>query len=255
MFIDTHTHLFSKQFNNDRKEMIERALANGIEKMLLPNIDKDSIEALLQCVNDFPECCLPMMGVHPCSIGENYEEELSIAKTELDKGKYIAVGEIGMDYYWDSTFKEQQKDAFRRQIGWAKEMKLPIAIHTRNSFDDAYEIVHEMNDENLRGVFHCFTGSHEEARKVIELGDFYLGIGGVLTFKNSGLDAVIPEIPMKYLLLETDSPYLAPVPYRGKRNESAYIKEIATALAGLKNISIEEVAAVTSVNARMLFAV
>ena len=252
MMIDTHTHLFSKQFNGDRKEMIERALAAGIDKMLLPNIDKSSLPFMLECCNEFPSC-LPMIGVHPCSIGETYREELDTVLEELQKGGYIAVGEIGLDYYWDITFKVEQKIAFRTQIEWAKKYKLPIAIHTRNSFEDAYEIVQEMKDENLSGVFHCFSGTLNDAEKILLLGDFYLGIGGVLTFKNGGIDSVVKELPLDCMILETDSPYLAPVPHRGKRNESAYIKIVAEKLAELKGISLVEVAEITTQNAKNLF--
>lgn len=253
-FIDTHTHLFAEQFDEDRDDVIKNALVKGINKLLLPNIDIESIQPLLQLSEKYPENCLPMMGLHPGSVNHEYLDKLRIVEMELQKeGKYIAVGEIGLDYYWDTTYKQEQKEAFRQQVLWAKLKKLPVVIHTRDSFEDAYEIISQENDDDLQGVFHCFTGTKEDAEKIMALKDFYIGIGGVLTFKNSGIDKVVKDIPMEYLILETDSPYLAPVPYRGKRNESAYILEIATKLAEIKGVSLEEVAQVTTENACKLF--
>lgn len=251
--IDTHCHLFSEQFDNDRTEAIKRAVENNIGRILLPNIDSESLPSMLKCVEDFPEYCLPMMGLHPCSVKGNFKEELLIVERELEKGIYIGVGEIGLDYYWDTTFKAEQQDAFRQQIQMSKDRKLPIAIHTRSSFEDAYNIVKEMKDNSLSGVFHCFSGTIEEAQKIIELGDFYMGIGGVLTFKNSGMKEVVEHIPLEYLILETDSPYLAPVPFRGKRNEPSYILNIAIHLAQIKGESIERITELTSANAQKLF--
>ncbi len=252
MYIDTHTHLFSKQFNADRAETIQRALDMGVTTLLLPNIDEESLPRMLECAKDFP-ACKPMIGVHPCSINANYQSELNMVARELDRGGYIAVGEIGLDYYWDITFKEEQKEAFRQQILWAKQHHLPIAIHTRNSFEDAFEIVASLNDADLKGVFHCFSGTMEDAEKIMSLGGFYMGIGGVLTFKNGGIDGPVREIPLEYLVLETDAPYLAPVPHRGKRNESAYLPIIAERLAAIKQVGLESIAQQTSLNAQKLF--
>jgi len=209
---------------------------------------------MLELCDEFPENCFPMMGLHPCDVNEdNIDAELLHVEQELAKGKYIAVGEIGLDLYWDKTKLEIQKKAFIHQIELAKKHKLPIAIHVRDSFTEAIEIVEKLNDENLRGVFHCFTGSVEDAQRVINLGNFYLGIGGVLTFKNSGLDKTIVDIELQHLILETDAPYLAPTPFRGKRNESKYIVNIAEKLAEVQQIEIEDVAKITTLNAKKLF--
>jgi TatD DNase family protein len=251
--IDSHAHIFAEQFNEDREAMIERALAIGVSCMLLPNIDSTSMLAMLSCAEKYPGICKPMMGLHPCSVNMDYESELNIVKEELKKGIYVGVGEVGLDYYWDITFKNEQIASFRAQIGLAQEYELPIVIHTRNSFEDAFAIIKEMKSGKLRGVFHCFSGTMQEAEMIMGLGDFYMGIGGVLTFKNSGVDKVVKDIPIEYLLLETDSPYLAPVPNRGKRNEPAFLMAIAEKLAEIKNITPEEVALATSKNSRKLF--
>jgi len=253
MLVDTHTHLYADEFNADRKQIIEQAINRGVKRMYLPNIDSSSIVALFNLEKDFPENCFPMMGLHPCSVNNKYSDELKVVEHWLQKKKFYALGEIGIDLYWDKTFLNQQKDAFKRQIEMAKKYKLPIVIHTRNSFNEVYEIVKVMNNENLKGIFHCFSGTNEDAEKIISLGGFKMGIGGVLTFKNSGLDKVVEQIDMKHLVLETDSPYLAPVPHRGKRNESSYIKLVAEKLAEIKNISIETVAEITTKNALEIF--
>lgn len=250
--IDTHAHLHSKQFRNDIDAMIQRAKEAGITKALMPNVDSASISDLHTLAARYPDFCIPMMGVHPCSIKADYKKELAIAEKNLREGKYIAVGEIGLDYYWDKTFTQEQQDAFITQVSWAKELSLPIAIHTRESFDDAVKLLQPLQDGNLRGVFHCFSGTYEDAQRVIELG-FYMGIGGVVTFKNSAIGNAIPLIDLKHIVLETDAPYLAPVPHRGKRNESGYTKLVAEKIASAKNMSLEEVAAATSANARALF--
>jgi len=251
--IDTHTHLFSKEFDADRDEIVKNALSQGVNKMLLPNVDLESIEGMHALVQKFPEQCFPMMGLHPCSVTENWEAELAVIKSWLDKGSYCAVGEIGMDLYWDKSTLEFQKKAFRQQISWAKEKKLPIVIHVREAFEETFAIVDEMNDDDLTGVFHCFTGDLEQAKHIISYDGFKLGIGGVVTFKNGGLDQVLPHVPLKYLVLETDAPYLAPVPHRGKRNESAYLGIIAQKIAALKGVSVQEVDEVTTLNALQLF--
>lgn len=251
--IDTHTHLYSKDFDEDRAEMIKNALKAGVSKFLLPNIDLESIEGMNQLVNDYPGQCYPMMGLHPCSVGENFTEVLDKMKIELDNGDYIAVGEIGVDLFWDKKFKTQQIEAFRVQIEWAKARQIPIVIHVRDAFDEVFEVIDELNDETLTGVFHCFTGNLEQANKVINYGGFKIGLGGVLTFKNSGLDKVVADIDMSHLVLETDSPYLAPTPYRGKRNESAYVALVAQKLAEIKSLDLKSVVNMTTANANEVF--
>ena len=253
MLIDTHTHLYAEQFDEDREEMLQRANKQGIHKFYLPNIDSNSIEAMLSLEAKHARQCFAMMGLHPCSVKENFEAELAIVENWLSKRSFCAVGEIGLDLYWDKTFFEQQKIAFRRQINWAKDLDIPIVIHSRASTKEVLEILEAEKTENLRGIFHCFGGSVTEARSIIDLG-FYLGIGGVLTFKKSGLDKTIEAIPLDYIVLETDSPYLAPSPFRGKRNESAYIHQIAEKLASIKEKSLVEVAAITTRNAESIFA-
>lgn len=255
MFIDTHTHLYVEEFDADRDEMIQRALDSGVNKLYLPNIDQTSIEGMLALEEKYPGKCFSMMGLHPCSVKENYKEELNIVKGWLDKRPFCAVGEIGIDLYWDKTFIEEQKEAFRIQINWAKELKRPIVIHARNSMDEIMEIVEEENDENLRGIFHCFSGNGEHAKRVLELGGFYIGVGGVVTFKNSGksLRAILEQVDVKHIVLETDAPYISPAPYRGKRNESSYIPIIAARLAELKGLTREEVGIITTNNAEKLF--
>ena len=253
-FIDTHSHLYSEQFENDRTIAINEAIALGVDTILLPNISSKYTNNLLQLCNQFPENCFPMMGLHPCDVSEeNFDSEMQHVEIELATNKYIAVGEIGLDLYWDKTKIEVQKRAFIHQIKLAKKYQIPIAIHVREAFDEAIEIVESLNDNTLRGVFHCFTGSIVEAKRVIDLKDFYLGIGGVVTFKNSGLDQTIKEISLKNLILETDSPYLAPVPFRGKRNESKYLTKIAEKIAQIKNMTINEIAEITTANAKKLF--
>ena len=250
--IDTHTHLFSSQFDEDRNAVVQKAIDNGVSKMLLPNISSETIEAMHQLCQDFPEHCYPMMGLHPCDVKGDYLKELEIVKAHLDKGKYVAVGEIGIDLYWDKSTLDIQKKAFRQQLIWAKEYDLPVAIHIRESFDEIFEVIEEVNDEKLRGVFHCFTGTKEKGLRAIDMG-FMLGIGGVVTFKNSGLDQTLSGLPLAQLILETDSPYLAPTPHRGQRNESAFIPLMAQKLADIYEMDIEEVARITTQNAKTLF--
>jgi len=252
-FSDTHTHLYAKEFDTDRSQVVKNAIANGIEKFYLPNIDSESIPGMFSLCKEFPQNCFPMMGLHPCSVNNKYGDELQIVEHWLSKMRFCAVGEIGIDLYWDKTFINQQKDAFKQQILLAKKYKLPIVIHTRNSFDETFDIVHELNDAELKGIFHCFTGTRTEADKIISLGGFKMGIGGVLTFKNSGLDKVVKEIDLDYFVLETDSPYLAPVPHRGKRNESSYIQLIAEKLSEIKNVDLKTISEITTKNAFELF--
>jgi TatD DNase family protein len=251
-FIDTHAHLYAEQFDEDRNEMLDRARALDIKRFYLPNIDSTSIEAMLDLEAKHPKDCFPMMGVHPCSIKADYKKELAIAEEWLQKRKFVGVGEIGVDLYWDKTFVVEQKEAFRTQINWARDLGIPFVIHSRDSLDLTIQIVEEEQDGNLSGIFHCFGGSLEQARRIIGIG-FYLGIGGVLTFKKSGLDTVIDKVDLKNLVLETDAPYLSPTPFRGKRNESAYIRQIAEKLASVKETPLEEVAKVTSRNALEIF--
>jgi TatD DNase family protein len=252
ILVDTHTHLYLEQFDEDRDEVVKAAIADGVVYMLLPRIDTESHEVQMALSKKYPENCLSMMGLHPTSVKDDYKNELEVVEEELKKGIYIGVGEIGIDLYWDDTFKKEQEYVFRRQLQLAKEYKLPVSIHTRDSFEEVYRIVKEEHNEDLKGVFHCFTGTPEEAKMIMDLG-FSMGIGGILTFKNSGLAEVVKDIPMEYLVLETDSPFLTPVPYRGKRNQSKYIVHIAQKLAEIKKTTIEQVAETTTANATELF--
>ena len=253
-FIDTHTHLFLKQFEADIDNVIENATASGINQMLLPNISSETTNAMIEVCQKYPNNCFPMMGLHPCEVKkESMQNQLAHVEQMLEKERFVAVGEIGLDLYWDKTTLDIQKAAFAFQIQLAKKHQLPIVIHVRESFNEAIEIVEELNDESLTGVFHCFTGNKQDANRIIKLENFYLGIGGVITFKNAGLDKTIEQINLEHLVLETDSPYLAPTPFRGKRNESKYIINIAEKLAEVHQISIKEVAKVTTQNAKKLF--
>jgi len=250
---DTHTHLYSKDFDTDRSELIETAIKNGIKRFFLPNIDSESIPGMFQMEKQFPDNCFAMMGLHPCSVNATYQDELQVVKHWLSKRKFIGIGEIGIDLYWDKTFLVQQQDAFRTQIQLAKEYNLPYVIHSRNSFNEVMEIVSEFKNDAIKAIFHCFSGNVQQAEEVIAAGNFKLGIGGVVTFKNSGLDKVVEAIDLKHLVLETDAPYLAPLPYRGKRNEPDHLLLVAKKIAEIKNISVEEVAAVTTQNSIEVF--
>ncbi|HKK74156.1 MAG TPA: TatD family hydrolase [Saprospiraceae bacterium] len=250
--IDTHAHLYAEQFDKDRAAMIARAREVGVRQFFLPNIDRNSIPGMLELEKKYPGQCFAMMGLHPCSVKEDYEQELAAVRKWLDKRSFAAVGEIGIDLYWDKTFFEQQKDAFLKQVHWAKELDLPIVIHSREATDIIIDLLAALPEGTARGIFHCFGGSPEQARRIIDLG-FYLGIGGVVTFKKSGLDKTLAEIDLEHLVLETDAPYLAPTPYRGKRNESAYIYKVAEKIAEIKERELEEVAQITSRNADAIF--
>jgi TatD DNase family protein len=254
MIIDTHAHLYAEEFSEDQTEVFTRAVATGVHYFLLPNINSESIP-LMEILMKEQKNTIPMMGLHPSYVKENWMEELKIIETHLFKNpsKYCAVGEIGMDLFWDKTFIEAQKIVFRTQISWAKKLKLPIAIHARDAFDEIFEILDEENDESLKGVFHCFTGSIEQAAKILDYGGFKLGIGGVITYKNSGLIEVLNSVELKHLVLETDAPYLSPAPFRGKRNESAYLSYIIEKISGIYNLSDAIIAEVTSQNAIELF--
>lgn len=251
-FIDSHAHLFLPEFHEDEEAVMQRMMDAGVEKVFLPNIDSSTIGDLLNFEQKFPEHAFAMMGLHPCSVKENIEDELDIIKQQLSQRKFAAVGEIGLDFYWDITFKEQQIAAFNKQIDWALLYDLPIVIHSRNSTRECIDMVRSKQTGSLKGVFHCFSGTADEAHEIIDMG-FYLGIGGVITFKKSTLPEIIKDIDLSYMLLETDAPYLAPVPYRGKRNESSYIPLIAEKIAGVKGTGVGEVAKVTTENAKGLF--
>ena len=252
--IDTHTHLFSDKFSDDRTEVIQRAIDAGVERMYLPNISKDTTDAMNTLVAEFPQHCFPMIGLHPCHVdAEGYQAEIDHVAEELATGRYFAVGETGLDYHWDLTFKEQQHDALRQQISLAKKHQLPVVLHTRESFDDTYDLIAEQNDDSLTGVFHCFSGTAEEAHRVAELGGFYIGIGGVATFKKTSHIEVLPQVPIDLIVLETDSPYLAPTPYRGKRNESAYLVQVAERVSEIMGIPVAELAERTTANALALY--
>lgn len=250
--IDSHSHIYVNEFDTDRAAMLKRASDQGVKNVLMPAIDSSTHTAMLQAEKEFPEQCKSMIGLHPCSVKENYKDEMKIVEEYLSQRKFVAVGETGLDFYWDLTFKEQQYSAFDQQIKWAIEYDTPVVIHSRNSTDECIEMIKQNQDGKLKGVFHCFSGNTEQAKKIIDLG-FYLGIGGVLTFKNSGLDAVIKNFDLNNIVLETDAPYLAPVPFRGKRNESSYLKYVVQKLAEIKEMDVEKVSEQTTLNAKKLF--
>ncbi len=250
--IDTHAHLYAPEFDADRTEVWQRAKDQGIQHIFLPNVDQHSIAAMLDFAALDPNHLHPMIGLHPCSVNENYQEELKLVQQWLNKHPFCAIGEIGLDLYWDKTWLSAQEEAFLTQVDWAITRKLPVVIHSRESTDLIIKHLKPIASDNLRGIFHCFSGTVAQAMEIIDMG-FLLGIGGVLTFKKAGLDQVVSQIPLQHLVLETDAPYLAPVPYRGKRNESSYTKIVAQKLAEILETDIEEVAAVTSANAKRLF--
>lgn len=251
---DTHCHLYSDELITDIDAIIKRATNEQVTKFYLPAIDSTTHEAMLLLQEKFPGKCIAMMGLHPCSVKENYLTELQLVEEWLGKKKFVAVGEIGLDFYWDKTFTAQQYDAFRQQIELALRYKLPIVIHTRNAMAETIAVVKEYAGKRLNGIFHCFGGTYQDAVDIIDMG-FYLGIGGVVTYKNSGLAQVIQKIDMQHLVLETDAPYLTPVPFRGKKNESSYLKYVADAIAAIKNVTKEELAAVTTANAEKIFGI
>lgn len=249
--IDTHIHLYLEDFQVDIEDVLDRGKAEGVTRFYLPNVDSSSIDDLLKLEEKHPDC-VAMMGLHPCSVKENVADELKLVEEWLRKRPFAAVGEIGLDYYWDKTFVAEQKEAFRKQINWALELNLPIVIHSRDSMQDCIDIVKENQNGTLRGIFHCFGGTVDEAKQIMDLG-FLMGIGGVLTYKKSGLAEVLTSIPLEYLVLETDAPYLTPVPFRGKRNEPSYLKYVVNKMAEAMNIPVEEIAAQTTSNAQKLF--
>lgn len=252
ILIDTHTHLYSEEFAADIDEVIKRAGEEGVQQFYLPAIDSSATAAMLQLETRFPGKCIAMMGLHPCYVKRNYKEELGLVEDWLAKRRFSAVGEIGLDHYWDKTFVNEQEEAFRLQIEWSIQYSLPIVIHTRNAMQDTINIVKEYAPKGARGIFHCFSGSYESALEIIKAG-FYLGIGGVLTYKKAGLAEVLEQVDLQHLVLETDAPYLTPVPFRGKRNESSYLKYIVEKLAEVKKLDVEVVAAVTTANAKKIF--
>jgi TatD DNase family protein len=250
-WIDTHAHIYHEDFDKDRDDMLRACEEVGVSKIFMPNVDHTSIDGMLELESRSANC-FAMMGLHPCSVKKDFEKELYTVEQWLGKRKFVAVGEIGTDLYWDKTFWEEQQEAFKIQVEWAKQYKLPIVIHCRESIDQTIELVQQLKDDQLTGVFHCFSGNVEQANKIIELG-FYLGIGGVATFKNGGLDKVLPTVGIEHLVLETDSPYLAPVPHRGKRNEPAYISLVGQHISDLMKIGVEDVQTITTKNAEKLF--
>ncbi len=252
--VDTHGHLFSAQFDADRAAAADRARAAGVGQVLLPNIDHTSIDALLDCEDRYPDLCRAMMGLHPCSVKKDFDRELYVVEEWLKRRPWVALGESGLDLYWDKTTLGWQQEALRVQLGWAKQYRIPIVLHTRDAFAETAALVEEAQDGTLTGVFHCFSGSLPEAKQAIALG-FQLGIGGTATFKNGGLDQVLPTLGLDHVMLETDCPYLAPVPFRGKRNEPAYLPLIAARVGELTGLTTEEVAAITTANAGKLFSI
>jgi len=253
--IDTHSHIFSEEFNHDRPEVIAKAKGVGVGGLILPNIDCDSISALQSTTNANEGYCFPCIGLHPTSVKANYKDELKCIEAELTKNKYFAIGEIGIDLYWDKTFVEEQTEAFRYQLQLAKKYSLPVIIHSRNSFNEIFSVVDEEIDEGLKGVFHSFTGGIEEYNHIISYKTFYVGIGGVVTFKNGGVDKVVKDMDLSRILLETDSPYLSPAPHRGKRNEPANLPIIAQKVADVLELPLDYVAKVTTQNAINLFSI
>jgi len=254
MLIDTHSHIYSTDFINDLDEVIQRAYSNDVRKIILPNIDSSSVKNLLNLVDTYPHICIPLMGLHPTSVNHDYQEELQVVEYWLKKRKFYGIGEIGIDLYWEKSFLEEQTHAFRIQLVLAREYKLPVVVHVRDSFDEVLQVINEINDDSLTGVFHSFSGTIEQANLIIALG-FKIGVGGVVTFKNSGMDQIVKQIDPSHLILETDSPYLTPVPFRGKRNESSYLVYIAQKIADLHNMTVGDIAKVTTDNARKLFGI
>ena len=253
--VDTHSHLFTEEFSDDLSEVIERARQAGVSRIYMPNIDASTIESLMCVCRAYEGYCFPMLGLHPTSVGEGFQTELDLLKPLLDKPEhpFVAIGEVGLDLYWDKTFRREQEEALRQQIAWALEYDLPLVIHCREAFDELYNVMCDYRHTSLRGIFHSFTGTAEDACRLLSFEGFMLGINGVLTFKKSALPGVLTNVPLERLVLETDSPYLAPVPYRGKRNESAYIQYTLAHLASVYGLSVEEVATITTNNAKKVF--
>ncbi len=251
--IDTHAHIYLEQFNDDTDEMMQRTKEAGVQTILMPNVDVDTIDAMMQVREQYPELCKVMMGLHPTSVNENFQQNLDVMYEKLKGGDFCAIGEVGVDLYWDKTFKTQQIEAFIIQLNWAKELKLPVVIHARDAFDEIFEVLDNYDRTGLTGVFHSFGGNVKQGKKILGYDNFYLGISGVVTFKNSGLDKVIGELGIDQLVLETDAPYLTPAPYRGKRNEPAYLNYIVDKLSAIFDLSKDKVIETTTQNAIKLF--
>ena len=251
--IDSHTHLFSEEFDSDRDLVIQRAIDAGIQLFCLPNIDTESVERLHRLADRHPALCYPMMGLHPTSVNAHFNRDLEIIKAELKKRKYIAIGEIGLDLYWDKTFINEQIDAFEEQLRWSIEWSLPVAIHTREAFPQVFESLYKIGVDRLRGVFHSFGGAQEELEEIALCKNFMIGINGVITYKKANFCNYLPLFPIERIILETDSPYLPPVPYRGKRNEPAYLLNVASKLGEVYNLPLEKIAEITTQNAKRLF--
>ena len=254
MITDTHTHLYSEQFDEDREEMMKRALDAGVSRFFIPAIDSSYTQRMLDLEQQYPKETFLMMGLHPTSVKENYREELALVHEWIEKRDFIGIGEIGIDLYWDQSFLVQQKEAFRTQIQWAKQKKLPIVIHCREAFSEIFEVLESEKGTDLFGIFHCFSGTLEQAKKAISY-NMKLGIGGVATFKNGKIDTFLNDIDLKNIVLETDSPYLAPVPYRGKRNESSYITAVIDKLVNIYGVSFQEIADITTQNSKDIFGI
>lgn len=254
MLTDTHTHLYAEQFDEDRDQMIRKAINLGITRFFIPAIDSNYYQKMYALEKNFPDNVFLMSGLHPTHVKADFEKELEIVKKQLDSHKFYAVGEIGMDLYWDKTFIKEQQEAFLVQISWAKERGLPIVIHCRDAFNEIFDVLDKVNDDRLFGIFHCFTGNEQQANQIIDYG-FKLGIGGVVTFKNGGIDKFLSKIPIQHIVLETDSPYLAPAPYRGKRNESSYLVNILSKLVEIYDMTPEEIARITTQNSRDIFGI
>jgi len=251
--IDTHSHIYAEEFDSDRDDVIQRALSVGVDKILMPNIDVESIERLYSLTEDYPGYCLPMMGLHPTSVGEDWQQQLAIIRTQLEKRLFVAIGEVGIDLYWDKTFEAEQKTVFEQQLMWSIEFDLPVVIHSRDAISGCIDCIRNIGAESLRGVFHSFGGSEEELNNILYLKNFMIGINGVVTFKNSTLSTVLLNTDISNILIETDAPYLAPVPYRGKRNEPSYTVNVVNKLSEIYGRTAEEVANITTENAMRLF--
>jgi len=254
MLIDTHAHIYSEDYSNDIDQVIERAYQCNVRKIVLPNIDSSSLKSMLDLSNAYPQICFPLIGLHPTSVNEDYRDELQLVDFWLNKRKFYGIGEIGIDLYWDKTFLNEQIIVFRHQLQLAKKHRLPVVIHVRDSFDQVFDVLHTERNDTLTGVFHSFSGSSEQARQIVDIG-FKIGVNGIVTFKNSGLNKVIQEISPEHLLIETDSPYLTPAPFRGKRNESSYLIYVARKIAELHRTTVDEIARITTENAEKLFSI
>lgn len=253
--IDTHSHIYAEEFDADLSEVITRAKSAGVERILMPNIDIESIDRLHRVAGDYEGYCIPMMGLHPTSVGEDWRNQLNVIKQQLTNRSYIAVGEIGIDLYWDRTFEKEQKEAFEEQLRWSIDYDLPVAIHSRDAIPECIACIRNVGVERLKGVFHSFGGTEEELREILSLQNFLLGINGVVTFKNSTLSTVLKQTDLSHIIIETDAPYLAPMPFRGKRNEPSYTVKVAEKLSEIYNVSIEEIGRITTDNAVKLFSV